>query len=161
MSKPNIILDIDNTLISSEDYENINNIVGDMNLHHFEHEIIIERPYLKEFLKFVFSNFNVYFSTRMTKDRCDFILNEILDSKQRPLDVLTREDCLTHQAAYSSPEELKKSFPFDCIWIDDSPQYILLDDNFNQEVIKIDFFDGDIVDCELKNLISLLKTKLN
>lgn len=151
-----IVLDIDECLLSSQNLDE--EVVGDLLTFVFEEERIILRPYLNEFLRYCFNNFKVSFSTRMTKDRCYFILNKILNKNQKPFIVKTREDCYEFIPSYSSKELRKSAFEGDVVWIDDSPQYIDIDSNFKQKIIRVSEFDGDIVDSYLKDLIKELKT---
>lgn len=151
-----LVLDIDECLLSSQDLDE--EVVGDLVTFVFEKERIILRPYLNNFLKYCFENFKISFSTRMTKDRCDFILEKILNKNQKPFIIKTREDCYEFIPPYSSKELRKSSFEGDVIWIDDSPQYIDIDLTFKQKIIRVPEFDGDIVDSYLKDLINELKT---
>ena len=131
-----------------------------MIVHKLDDELIIERSFLREFLYFAFKNFNVFFSTRMTKDRCDIVLEKILEKDQVPKEVRTKEDCNSFTLPYSQTEFIKKAFDFDCIWVDDAPEHLELNEKFNQKVIKSDEFDGDIVDSQLKDIINILKDEI-
>jgi len=93
-SKPNIILDLDQTLISAEPYDkydfkkNSNKAkmfdFTDMNGYY----IVFHRPHLQGFLDFVFENFNVSIWTAATKSYALYIINNIIlkDHKERKID---------------------------------------------------------------------------
>lgn len=151
-----LVLDIDEFLISSQKIEE--EVIGDLETFIFENERIVLRPYLKPFLQYCFKRFKVSFSTRMSKDRCDFILKKILKKDQNPIEVHTHDNCYEIVHPYSFFKEKRKvSFDRDVIWIDDSPQYIDLNDKFKQEIIKAEVFDGDIIDDYLFRLIKELE----
>lgn len=94
MNKKNLILDLDQTLLSSENpmilrkkkyedkykkfnYKNMDNIY-----------IVFERPHLQEFLDYVFKNFNVSIWTAASTYYALFIIDKIIigDKKDRKLD---------------------------------------------------------------------------
>lgn len=153
----NLVLDIDDFLIYSANLDE--ELIGDFETFLYEDEIIVCRPYLKAFLRYCFSRYQIYFSTRMPQERCDFILKNILDSNQKPLRVYTQEDCYENIPPYGSKELRKQAIEDEAVWVDDMPQYIDLSLNIRQEIIKAEEFDGDIVDSYLIDLIKLLETK--
>lgn len=153
----NLVLDIDDFLIYSANLDE--ELIGDFETFLYEDEIIFCRPYLKAFLRYCFSRYKIYFSTRMPKERCYFILKNILDSNQKPLSVNTQEDCYENIPPYGSKELRKQAIEDEAVWVDDMPQYIDLSLNIRQEIIKAEEFDGDIVDSYLIDLIKLLETK--
>lgn len=145
-----LILDLDETLIS---YQKNDKIVGDLDYFYFENEIIIKRPFLDCFLSYCFSRFSeVYISTRMDNNRCIHILNHIDFNFDK---IRSRKDCYELILPYQEKEIRKKSFKGKAIWVDDSPEFIDLNDD--QIVIKAEPFDGDIVDSYLLNLIKALE----
>ena len=85
----NCVLDIDQTLIASEpitewDFENPHNKEKAMNfrLHNMEdYYMVFERPYLQEFLDYVFANFHVVIWTAASKDYALWIIKNILIGK--------------------------------------------------------------------------------
>jgi len=85
-SKKQLVLDLDNTLISAEPGEEIQDIekVVKEKLKHFEihnlddYYIIAERPGLQKFLDYVFENFTVNIWTAASKDYCLFIVKDII-----------------------------------------------------------------------------------
>jgi len=150
-----LVLDIDEFLISSQAINE--EVEGDLVSFIFENERIILRPFLEPFLKYCFTRFQISFSTRMTKDRCDFVLSKILKKEYIPKEVRTRENCYETIPPYGSKEIRKNSFDEDVIWIDDSPEYIDINIEFKQSIIKAEIFDGDIIDCYLLELIQELQ----
>lgn len=93
-NKKNIILDLDNTLISSvatEDWDKKNNKKAKLfpNYKLEDIYIIFERPHLQEFLDYLFANFNVSIWTAATLDYALFIIdNIILKDKERKIDYI-------------------------------------------------------------------------
>ena len=90
--KCTIILDLDETLINSlekEEYEKMKDDFksGKLKSHNMEdYYKVFERPYLQEFLDYVFKHFNVIIWTAASKDYAIFIIeNIILAGKNRKL----------------------------------------------------------------------------
>ena len=92
--RKNCVLDIDQTLIASEpitdwDFENPENkkIALKFALHNMEdYYMVFERPYLQEFLDYLFRNYNVVIWTAASKDYALWIINKIIlaeDPKRR------------------------------------------------------------------------------
>ena len=90
----NIILDLDQTLISAEaeeDYD-FNKNKNKAKLFNFKdmdgYYIVFERPNLQSFLDYVFENFNVSVWTAASKDYALFIIEKIIlcDKPERKLD---------------------------------------------------------------------------
>jgi len=92
--KTNIILDLDQTLICSEEIGSF-----DLKTHKdktglFDFEImdnfyiVFERPGLQVFLDFLFKNFNVSIWTAASRDYCSFIVEKIILKKDRKLDLI-------------------------------------------------------------------------
>lgn len=93
-NKLNIILDLDNTLLSaipSEEFpwedKEIEEKAVKFDIHNMEHYyIIFERPHLQKFLDFIFDNFNVTIWSAASKNYVLFIVkNIILKKKNRHL----------------------------------------------------------------------------
>ena len=85
--KPNILLDLDETCISSIDSttewaslpEDVKRRMGDFTVHDMEgYYFIFERPGLQEFLDFLFKNFTVSVWTAGSKDYALHIINAII-----------------------------------------------------------------------------------
>ena len=91
---PNIILDLDQTIISAEadedyDFNKNNKKVKLFKYYDMDsYYIIFERPGLQPFLDFLFSNFNVSIWTAASKDYALFIINKIIlqNKKKRKID---------------------------------------------------------------------------
>ena len=85
-SKPNLYLDLDNTLISAiemENYENLSSkkkkeIISLKKENMSDIFCIYQRPNLQKFLKFIFKNFNVSIWTAASKDYALFIYDKII-----------------------------------------------------------------------------------
>ena len=101
MKKINIILDLDQTLIAAEPYENLNTFspTEKENLKELKRLIphhnmdnmylVFERPGLQDFLDYLFRNFNVSIWTAASKDYACFIIDKIvLKDKNRHLDYI-------------------------------------------------------------------------
>ena len=96
----NIVLDLDQTLVSAEAVEDFN-INRDMKKAiKFDFQImpnfyiIFERPYLQEFLTYIFANYNVSVWTAATKDYADFVVKNIIIAgrPERKLDFVFHSD---------------------------------------------------------------------
>lgn len=94
MKKNNIILDLDQTLIYGEPVKDLTNKfyqkAAKFTFHNMDNTyIIFERPYLQEFLDFLFENFNVSVWTAASKDYALFVVkNVILKKPNRVLDFI-------------------------------------------------------------------------
>ena len=93
MDKLNVILDLDQTIISAESSENYDFKKNMEKAKEFEfhdmdgYYIIFERPGLQSFLDYLFKNFNVSVWTAASKDYALFIIdNIILTKSSRHLD---------------------------------------------------------------------------
>lgn len=75
-----IFLDLDNTLISSEiiSLKNRKQQYKIFNHHKMDDYIVCERPYLEDFLNFIFKHFKVHVWTASSKDYATFIINNII-----------------------------------------------------------------------------------
>ena len=84
----NIILDLDQTLISSEATEDFDFIKNKEKSKLFRYDdmdgyyLVYSRPHLQEFLDYIFKNFNVSIWTAATKDYALFIIDNIILNKQ-------------------------------------------------------------------------------
>lgn len=94
MSKLNIILDLDQTIISAEAVEDYDFKKYKEKAKKFTYKdmdgyyIVFERPGLQKFLTFIFKNFNVSVWTAASKDYALFIIEKIIiaGKKNRKLD---------------------------------------------------------------------------
>ena len=84
MDRPNLILDLDQTVISAEPEEDFDVKKNPEILAAFKHEdmdgyyMVFERPDLQEFLDYIFANFNVSIWTAASKDYALFIIDKML-----------------------------------------------------------------------------------
>ena len=94
--KPKFIFDLDQTIISGEPIEEYDFEKNKKKAAKFRFEtmenyyIIFERPYLQQFLTFVFKNFDVSVWTAASKDYALFIIEKIIiaGNKDRKLDYI-------------------------------------------------------------------------
>lgn len=167
----NVFLDLDNTLISSVSYQEINKHVRNnttLKYHTYDNQyIIFERPYLQQFLDFLFSNFNVSVWSAATKDYVMFIVNNIICTKpNRHIKMILHSDhCeMSRSINAHTPKDLRFVFykisdysPYNTFIIDDLlPVYSAQPNN----CISIPAFDidkPDTNDSALKNIIIELK----
>lgn len=135
--KKNIILDLDQTIISAEATEEYNFEKNKDKAKNFKYHnmdsyyIVFERPGLQKFLNFLFSNFNVSVWTAASKDYALFIIEKIIiaNKKNRKLDwVFFSYHCDISKRLKSGTKDLQ------VIWEDfDIPGYskdnsVILDD---------------------------------
>jgi len=93
-TKPNIFLDLDQTLISAEPGEEYDFTKNKHKAKLFNYKnmdgyyIVFERPGLQKFLDYIFKNFNVSIWTAATKDYALFIIENIIigNRPERKLD---------------------------------------------------------------------------
>lgn len=85
----NVVLDLDQTLISAEvteeyDFKHNKNKAKLFKFHNMEnYYIVFERPHLQEFLTYLFKNFNVSIWTAASKNYALFIINKIIIGKHK------------------------------------------------------------------------------
>ena len=90
--KINIVLDLDQTLISSEELKGF--VQDQKKLNKFRYEkmdttyITFERPHLQEFLDFLFKNYNVSIWTAASKNYALFIINKFIRKRGRKIDFI-------------------------------------------------------------------------
>lgn len=80
MQRPNIVLDLDQTLISAEPVEEFKPKKNrDFTKHNMDgYYYVFERPHLQDFLTFLFDRFNVSVWTAATKDYALYIIDNII-----------------------------------------------------------------------------------
>jgi TFIIF-interacting CTD phosphatase-like protein len=96
MKKTNIILDLDETVISavpSENAKESKELVPSKTKHFSLHDmdgyyVVFERPNLQKFLDYIFEHFNVSVWTAATKEYALFIIDKIILRKNRKLDFI-------------------------------------------------------------------------
>jgi len=92
--RQNVILDLDNTLLSAEALEDfpfhqkgIKEKALQFNLHDMDgYYVVFERPHVQDFLDWLFQNYNVSVWTAASKDYGLFVLENILLKNNRKLD---------------------------------------------------------------------------
>ena len=118
MNKPNLYLDLDETLIYSIDIryrKKLPFFIEKFKYHNFENiYIILERPGLQDFLDWIFNHFNVSVWSAGSPDYVDFISKKIIiGPKQRKLKrILNSDNCDKSQELYGE-DHLKK---LDLLW---------------------------------------------
>lgn len=150
--KHNVILDLDNTLISAEAIEDfpftqpIKEKSEKFTVHDMDgYYIVFERPYLQEFLDYLFENYNVAVWTAASKDYALFIIDRIVLKKpDRKLDfILFSYHCELSRQRYGTSKQLK--FIFDVL----KP----IGYNENNSLIVDDL--KDVYNCQPKNAINI------
>ena len=171
----NIILDLDQTLVSAEmsDSFDFKKYKKKSNLFDFEdmdgYYIVFARPHLQEFLDYLFANFNVSVWTAASKDYALFIINKfILTKPERKLDFIF----FSYHCSLSKKED--KGLKGLCMLWDtfkiqryNSTNTLIIDDNIDVKKIQtcncymikpFEFTeDGSENDDELEKLISKLE----
>ena len=142
--KHNLLLDLDQTIISGEPIEDLDLENAYKEKHKLfksdnmdDYYIIYSRPHLQEFLDHVFKNFNVTVWTAASKDYALFIINKIILSKpERKLDFIFFEyHCQLSKKMKKHSKEL-------CMLWDVyklpgySPQNTVIIDDYKQDVHK-------------------------
>jgi hypothetical protein len=114
-NKINLILDLDQTLISAEadeeyDFKTYKNKAKKFDFQDMDgYYIVFERPGLQEFLDFIFENFNVSIWTAASKDYALFIIDKIIikDKPERKLDwIFFSYHCKISQKIKNSSKDL-------------------------------------------------------
>jgi len=115
----NVILDLDNTIICALEFDEYKSLVKD-DVKYLDNNFdyadmdksfrIYCRPYLEEFLEFVFKNYNVSVFTAASKDYALFIIEHIIKKKVPDAEL----DFVFHfyhteisEAYYKSPKDLR------------------------------------------------------
>lgn len=111
-SKINIFLDLDNTIICSEDYtsELLRKIISDgLDYDFIGNFLTAERPYLQFFLDYLFENFNVSIWTAASKKYASFIYDKFIKkyNQKRNLRLFLYSDhCNLSLKHKNSPKDL-------------------------------------------------------
>ena len=92
VKKINVILDLDQTLICSEELKDFKPDPNKMKLFDYKKMdntyITFARPHLQEFLDYLFKNFNVSIWTAASKSYALFIINKFIKRPNRPIDFI-------------------------------------------------------------------------
>ena len=150
-SKPAIILDLDQTIISAEATEELDFKKYKEKSKLFRSDdmdgyyMIYSRPYLQEFLDYIFNNFNVTVWTAASKDYALFIIEKIIINKkpERKLDFI-----FFSYHCDISKKKMKYSKELCSIWnIHKLPGYS------EKNTVIIDDFKADVHKCQPNNCI--------
>jgi len=139
--KPKFIFDLDQTIISGEPIEEYDFEKNKKKAAKFRFEtmenyyIIFERPYLQQFLTFVFKNFDVSVWTAASKDYALFIIEKIIiaGNKDRKLDYIF----FSYHCGLSKKYKKDSSKELSILW----NKYKLPGYNENNVVIFDDYFE--------------------
>ena len=179
--KPNIFLDLDQTIISAEPTEEYDYVKYKQKSKKFTYidmdgyYIVFERPYLQDFLDYIFKEFTVSIWTAASKDYALFIIDNIVigDKKDRKLDwIFFSYHCSISKSLTNNSKDLKTIWNIFKIQNYTSDNTLILDDNIdvydsqkNKCILAIPFEftkEGSEEDNFLKELKPLLeKHKLN
>src|SRR5579872_1645474 len=177
IKKYNIILDLDNTLICSLDMKHeINKIPQDIrekfhSINMDNYYQVFERPYLQDFLTYLFDNFNVSIFTAADKDYALFVIdNIILRNKSRKLDyIMFNFHVQLSEIYFSSIKDLSLLWNIfrlpkynrdNTIIIDDLPEVYNANPNNAIQIKKFDILanpEDAVHDVELLKLRSILE----
>ena len=150
--KINFILDLDQTIISGEPTEEYNFEKNKKKASKFRFEtmenyyIIFERPYLQQFLTFLFKNFNVSIWTAASKDYALFIIDKIIvaGNKDRKIDYIF----FSYHCGISKKIKRGSSKELSILWT----YYKLPEYNQNNTVILDDYVE-DVYKNQKQNCI--------
>lgn len=111
--KCNVILDLDNTLVSAVEYDKLNNTYRNTNLKYHildKSFIIFERPHVQGFLDFLFKHFNVSVWSAGTKDYVLFIIKNVIQTSptRKIYTILHYDHCQMSSKFYpDTPKDLR------------------------------------------------------
>lgn len=162
-----LILDLDETLIyaTEEPLEPKADFIlfEDTSTPYF----VYERPYLKDFLEFCFSNFEVAIWTSSAEDYAEGIVKNILLSSQQPKFIWARKRCTYRRNLETYEYEWLKNLTKvkrhgyrleNVIVIDDTPAKLA---KHYGNLLLIKSFEGDLTDNELQILPVFLEKLAN
>jgi TFIIF-interacting CTD phosphatase-like protein len=178
--KKNVILDLDNTILSAEPLDEFpfkkpglkKRICGEMAVHDMDsYYIIFERPRVQNFLDWLFENYNVSVWTAASKDYALYVIeNIILTKPERKLDhILFSYHCNISKKQYRYSKKLNLIFDRFQIPNYNSDNTIIIDDLPEvsscqpDNAIRIKAFEildeGSENDREMENIIPQIKSK--
>lgn len=156
MTIQNVLLDLDNTLISAEPCEdfpikdtNVRNKILRFTFHDMDgYYIVFERPNLQEFLDDLFSNYNVSVWTAASKDYAVYVIDQIVlpESKRdkRKLDyIMFSYHCDMSRKKYHTPKHLNMLYDVFRLPGYDRSNTIIIDDLI------------DVYKCQPSNCINI------
>jgi TFIIF-interacting CTD phosphatase-like protein len=173
----NIILDLDETIISAVEVSSLlqdkskmvsfSKKTDQFKMHYMDTDYIItERPYVQEFLDFMFKHYNVSVWTAASKEYALFVIEKVILAKpSRKIDyILFSDHCDRSYSLTKCMKYLDRLFHFDHY---DKDNTLLIDDNNetysrqNNQVIRIKPFvclsKSSKKDNELKLIMNFLK----
>ena len=163
-----IILDIDQTLIYTvmkDEIMGLNRNINNLPYHENEHFITFERPYLQDFLDFLFSNFEVSIWTHGEEGYAEWVLSKILQGRKVKY-LFHRDHCNLSYELYGNLKDLRMLW--DNMKLDFNPsQTILIDDlesncsHQPDKCIQVIPFIPYRRDNELNRVMNELKNKSN
>lgn len=172
----NVILDLDETLIYSVDKYNLKldkNMKSEYSILSKKFKVysmssdyfVCERPYLQDFLDFLFDNFNVSIWTAASKEYAIFIINKIiLKNPKRKLDyVQFSSHCDQSEKQTGCLKHLDKFFHIPYY---NAKNTIIIDDNENvfekqsNQVIHIKPFSLFNFDADKDTTLQIIQSKL-
>lgn len=168
----NIILDLDQTLISAIEPDKVPLLPKKSHKIHSSNMdddyVVYHRPHLQELLDFLFANFNVGIWTAATQDYALFIVKEIIlkNHPERVLDfVLSDQQCELADEMYGCIKDLRLIWDYLKIQGYKKDNTFILDDNGDVFLTQLNHalpitpfhIDSNPDDKELKRLISKLK----
>ncbi len=127
--KLNVVLDLDSTLINTVDYNPLLESVYKCKKYD-ENTLICARPYLDEFLEWLFDNCNVSVFTAADKDYALFVINNFIGKRKMDF-IFYRYHLYMGMKDFGGAKDLRliwdtfKMYDFDCsntLIIDDSPE---------------------------------------
>ena len=163
MKRFNLVLDLDNTIISSVRFDDLKNAQNRDLLYEDMDDIyrVFYRPYLKEFLNYAFDRFDVSIWTAASRDYATFIIDNIImkciDDKPKHLKhikiFLYDHNCEESQEMYNknSPKDLNYLYNFEDF---NKTNTVIMDDLKDvhlankDNVIKARYFDAETKSSE-------------
>lgn len=173
----NVILDLDNTLISAEeskefDFDKYHNKSMNFTFHNMENYFIVfERPNVQEFLDFIFKEFTVSVWTAASKDYALFVINKVIleNHPERKLNyIFYSYHCDISYNKTKNTKCLKMLWdeykltefkPNNTIIIDDYSEVYKTNPKNCKQIYEFNYFDENSEkDSHLLNVIPLLKS---
>lgn len=172
MPLTHVLLDLDNTIICSTDYDKPLDTATYNSLKHLEHHVMddvyttFERPYLQGFLDYLFENYKVSVFTASSKNYCLFIIDKfILCKPDRQVNfVFFSYHCNISKNRYNSNNKRLALLNFDFELADVFPleSTVLIDDLENwakdQQDLVLNIKPFNIYEPDAKDDVELVTT---
>jgi len=157
--KKNIILDLDNTILSSVEFHKLKKIPpNNLEFHDMDTSFrVFVRPGLEQFLEYIFENFNVSVWTAASKDYAIFIIKNIIlknHPERRLKFVFIDYHGKISEKHYSHPKYLEILWEFYKIPGFNKHNTVIIDDNKyvhtkqKNNIIKAVYFDAEKKDAD-------------